>query len=390
MRLIFSILHEVRLFEIWLFMNLFKFLPLRKKVVFANFNGRGFGDNPKYIANEILRQNLNWKLVWLASDNSIPFPSCIKVVKFYSIKAIFELSTAKVIINNVKNGLPYIKRQSQYYIQTWHGSFPLKYIEKESEDLLGKDYVSKSQRDSEITDLLLSSCKSDTEIYKNAFWFKGEIMEKGIPRNDIYFTAKDKDKINIKNSIGIKNNQKIVMYAPTFRDDGDIDCYNLDYNLLLRSLNSKDESWTLLIRMHPNVKDYLLPQIHKRAIMDVSKYPDPQKLVLISDLIITDYSSIIFDATLNRTPVILFSCDLDKYKKERGLRPIFFDLPFPYCDTMKKLIGVVEYFNAGLYWERVDLFMKTKVQSFDDGHASERVVERIKEVIDGTFHKSKL
>ena len=111
-----------------------RWLPVnRHKIVLNNFQGRGYGDSPKYIAEEIIRQKLPDDLVWLVADLNMELPSGIRKVKLQSVRASYELSTAKVIISNVKVALPYHKKRSQFYIQTWHGSMAFKAIEKDAQ-----------------------------------------------------------------------------------------------------------------------------------------------------------------------------------------------------------------------------------------------------------------
>ena len=114
---------------------LLSLFPVSDKIVFLNFWGRGYGDSPKYIAEEIIRQGLPYQLVWLVHDLSYEMPDRIKKVKYYSLKSRIELATARVIISNVKGGLQFRKKNKQFYIQTWHGGFGVKFIEKEIEKI---------------------------------------------------------------------------------------------------------------------------------------------------------------------------------------------------------------------------------------------------------------
>lgn len=358
-------------------------LPINKrKIVFCNFNGKGFGDNPKYICQEILRQDLDYELIWLTS-NTVNMPKGIKVVPFYSIHAIYALSTAKVIINNVKNGLPYIKRSNQYYIQTWHGTNILKYVEEECQEKLSRQYIINSMNDSKITNLMLTSNRFDYNIMRKSFWYSGEFLKKGMPRNDIYFNNTKKEIDAIADKLLLPKDVKKVIYAPTFRDDGNTECYDLDSMSLLKTLEEKfGGKWILLLRFHPNVNNNMISMRIEPNVVNVSSYPDPQELVVISDLLITDYSSVSIDATLNKTPVILYASDLSNYNKMRGVRPIYYDLPFPFCQSNEDVRSAIYDFNQDDYWKRVNDFMNRTIVSYDDGHASENVVERIKNIME--------
>lgn len=368
---------------------LFRVFPLKDKIVFSNFNGQGYGDNPKYIADEILRQKLPYDLVWITDNVKSSLPSEIREVNIHSTHCVYDLSTAKVIVCNVKNGLPYIKRKGQYYIQTWHGGFPMKYIEKECESYLDPDYVAKSKKDSKLTDLILSSCSSDTQIFKKSFWYDGEILEKGIPRNDLLFKDNTELVKELKCSLHIDSDSKIALYAPTFRDNGDVDVYSLNTEELVKSLNGRNEGkWVVVVRLHPNVG-----RINKfsfsKNVVNGCNISDPQHLVVASDLLITDYSSMMYDFSIMKKPVFLYAPDLDDYKKGRGLRPLFFKLPFSLCLNNQELNEIIQRVDMKDYAHQSEWFFRQVVKSWDNGHASEIVVSRIKSVIDSTKIKKK-
>lgn len=345
-----------------------------KKIVFSNFNGRGYGDNPRYIAEEILRQGLKYDLVWLVSDLNEKMPEGIRKVGFYSRSARWELSTAKVIINNVKSLLPFTKKKSQYYIQTWHGDFPLKYIEAEVEDKLDAEYVRCSKEESKQIDLILSGSRYMSDIYRKSFWYEGEILEKGIPRNDVFFK---------EHSISDKPCRQ-VLYAPTFRDD-----YKPfptpDFHSLIAALeNLTGEKWRVVIRLHPNERDQSSRFVFSDSIIDGTSVSDPQLLLVESDLLITDYSSVMYEFALMKKPVILFAADLEQYKAEgRGLRSIYDCLPFVLCKTDDELLRLLPLALSKEYPACFESFRREKVGSYDNGTASEAVVFRIKEVIGG-------
>lgn len=374
---------------IWSFVQIINILPVkRKKIVFSNFNGRGWGDNPKYIALEIIRKKMPVDMVWLVGNMDENFPNGIRKVKFGGLRMRYELSTAKIIINNVKNDLPYRKKNSQFYIQTWHGGFPLKYIEGEVEKTLSIEYIAASKSDSSKIDLLLSSCSLDEAIMKNFFWYNGEIMKHGIPRNDLYFKTNENLKNKVRDNLHIPKGFNVALYAPTFRNDGKTTAYNLDAPNLLRNLESKTKSlWIVIIRLHPNVCRFSSLFKYGDKIIDGSHYPDPQELSVISDCLITDYSSMMYDFSIMKKPVFLFATDLKEYQQERGLRPLFFELPFALCQNNEELRRVIIDFNETEYQKNLTLFWSEKIQIYDNGHASEAVVQRIKDVLNGTFVK---
>ena len=363
--------------------------PIQKnKVIFLNFDGRGFGDNPKYIAEEIVRQKLPWKLIWLVR-NSDDVPNSIKKVGIGGFHAFYELSTARFIISNCKNNIPSAffphKKKNQFYLQTWHGDFALKYIEKEIEDTFSPGYLVRSRIDSKATDAILSGNKQFSVILKDSFWLPSHcaILEFGVPRNDLYFRGEEVKK-KIKERYGFSLNDRILLYAPTFRDNFDFGCYNIDFERLRRALpQSCNTVWRIIIRLHPRVSSRADFFRYDDNIIDGSVYSDQQELCMISDGLITDYSSIMGDFILMKKPVFLYVPDLEIYanqKTGRGLRDLYYQMPFPFCYNQLELESCLSEFNKADYRERLSEFKQKYYDTFDDGHASERVVDYLKYV----------
>ena len=373
-----------------LFQTLLNHLPLKKdRIVFVNFLGRGWGDNPKYIATELLQKKSNYDLVWLVSNKNIKLPKGIRTVLLYSRRGRYELATAKVIISNVKNALPYTKKEGQYYIQTWHGDFPLKYIEKEAEDTLDSAYLSETKADSRKTDLILSGSRFFSTIVRESFWYNGEILESGLPRNDIFF---DKDSFipqQIRKQLGISQQADIVLYAPTFRDNGSAFPFP-DFIAILNMLEKiTGKEWVFVVRLHPNDLTRSGEIRFCSKVINGSVLSDMQELEKAADLLITDYSSIMYDFVLQNKPVILFTPDLDSYRTNcRDLRPLYNELPFVRAVSHLELIEKLPMLFSRIYQEKVEAFFKKEVLSFDDGLAAKRVVERIHQVISNNGEES--
>lgn len=359
--------------------------PIQKnKIVFVNYKGKGYGDNPKYIADEILRQRLPWKMIWLVRGDAMNVPSCIKTVNLDGLKAFYELSTAKFLVSNAKNNVPtnYLtrKKKNQLYLQTWHGDFGPKFIEKEIEDTFSPGYLARSKTDSAATSAVLSGNEFFTTVLKESFWLpeECEILEYGVPRNDIYFRG-DEERNRLKLQMGFSLNDHILLYAPTFRDDYDLSCYSIDLERARRSLSKRENgsTWKVIVRLHPNISSETALFQYNDSIIDGSSWSDQQELCLVSDCLITDYSSIFADFLLMRKPVFLFAPDLDKYADKsagRGLRDLYYHLPFALCRNQQELEESIESFIEEDYREQVEAYMLEYYRSFDDGHASERVV----------------
>lgn len=179
---------------------------------------------------------------------------------------------------------------------------------------------------------------------------------------------------------------KIAVYAPTFRDGDESYPYDMiDVKAVMDGLHQKGSSeWVMVIRLHPNVACQSARFQYGEKVLDGSKYTDPQELFLMADLLITDYSSVMMDFGLMKKPVFLFVPDLEVYKRARGVRGFFEDLPFPRCRSNEELENAILSFDELSYQKALKCFTETYYRNFSDGHASERVVERIKQVINGT------
>lgn len=353
---------------------LFFSLPVnRKKIVFICYNGKTYGCNPKYIAEEIMRQELGYDMVWLLRDMKEYVPEQIRKVPFDGRKALYELATAKVIITNTKNDIRIFKKKDQFVIQTWHGSFEAKKEEGEIMDKLPARYVKESIKNSKQTDLFLSNSAMMTEYYSRAFWCESEIMECGYPRNDILFSVDPEIPGRVRGSFGVPENAKLVIYAPTFRDDGSCDAFDLDCQGVLDQLG---DGWYLLIRMHPNIT---VPEGRfpfGGRILDASSYPDVQELMIACDIMITDYSSTVYEFAVLKKPSYIYASDLEEFQQMRGLNDFYFDMPYPICQTNEQLLQELAKYTPKSGIEAAESFLN-QFGGVDRGDAAKRVVNRI-------------
>lgn len=371
------------LFEIRnnIFKCIFFFCPVKEnKVLFNNFNGRGYGDNPKYILEEL--KNEDFDFVWLTSNLEENMPSAIRKVHPNSIKRLYETATAKVIVTNVKNDLRFIKKKGQYVIQTWHGSYSSKRLEAAAADTLSPKYLKESRKNSKQTDLFISNSRVLSDCYRKDFWCDCEIMECGFPRNDILFKDNEGIAEKVSTFFNIKDNFKLAMYAPTFRDDGSVDAYKIDAEKIVEALEKDGNKWKLLIRMHPNVEecDNLFP--FDENILNATKYPDMQELLVATDLLITDYSSTVFEFAAMEKAVFLYTPDIEEYEKIRGLMPTFFQMPYKKNLNNDELIQDILESSSQKQKQLSQEFTRI-FGGVDDGTSSSTIAKRIKDVING-------
>jgi CDP-glycerol glycerophosphotransferase len=369
----------------------FRVFPIKKdKIFIQNFNGKGYGDNPKYIVEEILRRGLAYDLAWTVKQENIPedpekkdrpviasFPKAIRTVSYKSIRAIYEETTAGIWIDNCRKQ-PYVrKRKGQFYIQTWHGMIGPKKMEKDVENELDLYYVRQAKHDSELIDLFLSNGEYASRLIKSSFWYTGEILESGSPRTDIHINQPDEIRHKVYKYFKLSSDTKIVLYAPTFRNNFDLTTYNIGYENILASLRERtNKNWVFLIRLHPNISEKAKLFDYNNDILNASYYSDIQELMLASDILITDYSDCMCDFSLMKKPVFLYIKDYDEYRAERDFYYDLLALPFPAAFSTEELIEKMLGFNHAGYIHSLEKFHH-RLAIMDDGSASKRVVDRI-------------
>ncbi|MEE0945895.1 MAG: CDP-glycerol glycerophosphotransferase family protein [Acutalibacteraceae bacterium] len=336
------------------------FLPVKSnKVVFQSYYGRGYGDNPKYIADALIDGKENLDLVWVVSGKeSYVFPKEIRTVTFRSFKYIYEMSTAKVWVDNSRKEYC-LKKKNQFYMQTWHGGLGMKKVENMVPDKLSEQYLRMAKKDAAMCDVMISSCDTLTSDYRNYFWYpQGEIIQKGLPRNDRLLSFTDEDVKRIRKALDIEDGVRLMLYAPTFRENHDLTVYDMDYKGCKEALEKRfGGKWKILLRLHPNVfklSDNI--EYDPEVLINASYYPDMQELYMISDMLITDYSSVIFDFLLIEKPSLLYASDVSKYRLERDFYFDFSSLPFTLCETNDQLFEAISSFDENQYKDAITKF----------------------------------
>lgn len=356
----------------------FRLLPIkRNKILFIGYYGSQYGCSPKYLSQYFSENDKDLKIIWAFTQPQKYNIKNVISVRYYSLRYFYELATSKVVISNYRLPEYFKKRNNQLYVQTWHSSLRLKMIENDTVNTLPELYVKMAKHDSSQIDLLLSGCKFSSDIFKRAFWYNGEIFECGTPRCDILFKQNDSIIKSVKDKLGLNTTDKILLYAPTFRKGNDLSAYDIDFKQLQRVLNQQGD-WKILIRLHPHLQDYSTELAkNNNFIIDVTKYDDIQELLLISDFLISDYSSLVFDYSITKKPCILYTSDLEEYlKKDRDLYFNINELPFPICLNNDELFNTIRSFYIEKYINSINKF-NLKIGSFEDGKACQRVYEKV-------------
>ena len=244
--------------------------PLEKnKIMLANGDGYGFGGNPKYIALELLKSERNPDLVWTAGRSGLRMPSGVRTVQYGTYEYYYELGTAKIWIDNQHKNFFTRKRKGQIYIQTWHGGGPLKRIEFDAEGL-SNSYLDLCEMNSGLEDLMISPTQFNSELYRRAFHYQGEILECGYPRNDIFWKCNQCRK-NIERLYGIEETERIVLFAPTYREFDAEEGESLDLNKVRQSLEKRfGGKIRILVRFHPFDKKPEKSYIESRDCINVT------------------------------------------------------------------------------------------------------------------------
>lgn len=365
---------------IWFFSRL---LPIQKtKVVLISFGGAPYGDNPKYIAEQLLKTAPHLSLVWLTkvSPDKAGVPAGVKAVRFQSAASFYHIATAKVWVNNART-FYYSKRRGQFYINTWHG-FALKQIERDVQSVLPPDYPAMAIADSKATDLYISEASFMTGIYKNSFWYNGEVWEIGSPRNDVILNQRDgKIRKAVLDAFSLSLDKKIILYAPTFRADYSMDAYRIDYGALAAACEKRfGGEFVTLVRLHPKIVSKSAEVCtYTDKVLNASPYPDMQELLVAADVVVTDYSSLMFDFALSLKPCFQFATDIEEYKKDRNFYFPIESLPFPLATSNEQLKQNVESFDKDGYEKNVTAFLDN-VGMVREGRSAEKCCTLIRDL----------
>ncbi|MFU0826233.1 MAG: CDP-glycerol glycerophosphotransferase, TagB/SpsB family [Lachnoclostridium sp.] len=380
-----EILKLLRYYYIVFLFHIFHLFPISKtKIVICNV--WGFGDNAKYVAEELARRKANHPeldIIFITNHPKSAYaPKGITVRKTNTPKAIFALATARIWVDNNRKENYIRKRKGQFYIQTWHGGIALKKIEKDYKDRLGHKYVANAKRDSAMTDLYISNSNFCTNMYRKSFWYQGEILECGSPRNDILLSPSETVNQEVRKRLGIKEGIKIAIYAPTYREgEGNTKPYELDFEMLLKTIKERfGGNWVIAVRLHPLVSGQSGFISYNNRVINATYYRDIYELMSAADLLITDYSNLMFEFSFMKKPVFLYASDVKKYEKERGFYFEYRSLPYQIALTDCELMENIKNFDYEKYQENVEKFL-SKLAIYENGNASKCVADRILKTI---------
>ncbi len=356
----------------------------RKVLLFENWKGKQYSDSLRAIDEELRRRRDRRRRVWVVRDHGVRMPHGVDTVLRFSPEYYDLLARARWVLSNDSIDPSYVKRDDQTYVQTWHGT-PLKKVGQDIEkvNFARKGYLETFAEEASKWDYLVSPNPYTSDIMTRAFGIprKG-LLETGYPRNDIFYRPEREVRAAAaRQRLGLSADQKVILYAPTWRDDryDDRGRYIFDLKLNVDALRERfGGTHVLLLRGHHLLATRAGIPAEGGFVRNVSAYPDISDLYLIADVMITDYSSVMFDYVNTGRPMLFFTWDLDDYRDR--VRGLYFDLtedpPGPICRTSGEVLaaledlGDVEQQYAAAYGRFRERFC-----AWEDGNAAARVID---------------
>ncbi|MBE5938110.1 MAG: bifunctional glycosyltransferase family 2 protein/CDP-glycerol:glycerophosphate glycerophosphotransferase [Lachnospiraceae bacterium] len=383
-----KIINDPKKFNTYLYTNYFIKLPMKNNyVILESFRGKAYSDSPKYIYEYLAKTYPGkYKFIWVLDNRRTKLPYGGAKVKRFGLRYAYYLAVSKYVVLNVRQPGWFIKREGNVFLDTWHGT-PLKRLVFDQEEVTSASPLYKHQFfvQSRLWDYLISPNNFSTDTFERAFMFEREkIVTCGYPRNDILYTHNNPESISsIKKKLGIPEDKILILYAPTWRDDEYYDkgkykfTLKLDLNQMKEKLGDK---YAVVLRTHYYIADHIDTTGLEGFVYNESDYDDISELYLISDILITDYSSVFFDFANLRRPMLFYTYDLEKYRDM--LRGFYLDIekevPGPLLFTTDEVIDAIDNIDSltEKYAERYDEFYD-RFCHIEDGHASERICELV-------------
>lgn len=370
------------------YVNRFLQKPVQENwILFECFFGKSYGDNPKGIY-EYLSSNFGdkYKFIWSmekGTKSKIPF-KCKKVRRM-GLRYAYYLARCKYFVFNTKQPGWMRKREEQIFLETWHGT-PLKRLAFDMEDNFSASpgYKNHIYNKTRSWDYLVAPNRFTADIFKSCFMFDGHMLEYGYPRNDILHSPdRDKKAAEIRKKLGIPADKKTILYAPTWRDDEFYAAGQYKFTLKLELPKLREalgDEYVILLRTHYYIADKLDVTGMEGFAFNLSKYDDIAEIYLISDICITDYSSVFFDYANLRRPILFYTYDIDKYRDM--LRGFYFDMestvPGPLLYTTEEVIDSIKNIDVltEKFKDRYEAFYE-RFCGWETGKASENIVNDV-------------
>lgn len=363
---------------------LLKLLPLKEEtIIFESFIGRKYNDSPRIMFEYMKTRYPQYNYVWVVNEPQAFDIDGAKVIKRLTPQYFFTVGRAKYIINNSRMPIFFKKRSNQVFIQTWHGT-PLKKLvyDMETNVMSGtnaKKYLEEFSNEVKNWDYLVSANQYSTDHFKTAFRFEGDVLQVGYPRNEFLHNHTSEDVKRVRAEFGIRDDEVVVLYTPTYRDNQSqgkgkyFQKIKLDLDLLEKTSGIK-----VLLRVHYLVSETLELSNYKN-IINVSQVEDINQLYIMSDALLNDYSSTMFDYLILNKPIILFAYDLEEYEREiRGFYMDYNKLPGEQISSTERLIEIMRNLKGyeKVWEEELAQFRKEMILD-SEAQASEKIIDKI-------------
>lgn len=377
----------------WIYKIMYRWIPCHNKMVlFISFHGRGYSDNPKAL-HEYMKKHSeydSYQCIWAVKHHkkkNIEIPNA-KVIEYFSISYFYYLARSKYWIVNCKLPNYVLKKSKQVYLQTWHGT-PLKKLAHDidvpetttfyrSGMTLHEMHTTYDVDVSKYT-YMISPSSFTTEVFQSAFQIETKrLMETGYPRNDVLSNFTPEMITDMKNKYHIPDGKKVILYAPTWRDNSFTMkgyTFSLEVNFKLWQ-EILGDSYVVLFKPHYLIVNSFDMEEYQGFVYYIEPEKDISDLYFISDILITDYSSVFFDYAILQRPVYFYMYDLEEYKNElRGFYlDIYKDLPGSIYEQEKQMLEAI---IAGEFdKERLKMFNQ-RFNNHEDGKASKRVLDTV-------------
>ena len=343
----------------------------KKKVLLNNFQGMSYAGNPRAIADKLHEMDPSVKLLWLCSgrETEKTLPDYVNPVQMDTLRYFYEVATSGTWVFNIMPARGLLKRKNQLYIQTYHGDRAIKKVHYQNIGKKATDH--KYAIHDKICDYGVVGSESGAIMFRDGIGFHGPLIREGTPRNDCLVNIEPIRCSKIRDTLGINDDFKLLLYAPTFRAGNAALKSKIDFERLLDHLErTTGEKWRCLYRAHFHTSSINMKAKNVERFIDVSNYPDMADLLMISDMLITDYSSSSGDFCITGKPVIMFIDTEEEYP-----RSLVFDMetsPFMVVHNQKELEDLI----SSLDEDTVKANDKELIKFFgihETGHAAEAV-----------------
>lgn len=347
--------------------------PINDRAILFSGHSRKYNDSPRAIYEYMINnaKYKNYKFIWALDDlegTDIP-GKCIKV-KSDTLEYFKAAVSCKYWITcvNIERSLKF-KKKNQVYLNTWHG-IPIKTV--------GNEATGRADYDFSYIDLFCISSDWEIDLYKKSFNVdKKQVVKTGLPRNDELYNVTDAQKNDIKEKLGLPLNRKIILYAPTWRDskDGGVSYSIMPPMDIIKWEEKLGKDYIILFRTHPYTNK-LLGVTFNDFVRDYIQYPRINDLMIVSDILISDYSATIFDYSILERPIISFAYDCDEYAKERGFTMnLREEMPGGICENEDEVIDRILKLDYDQETAYVKIF-KNKYTTYG-GSATQLCVKKI-------------